>query len=317
MPESIVPAGTVVWGIQLPVQTLNRRIAEAWEPDATPADLADLARGAEAAGALFVGVCDHLAIPKVEHTAHMTPTWFDTIATLGYLAASTSRVRLLSVVWIAAMRHPLMTASAFATLDHLSGGRAVLGVGAGHLQAEFEALGIDFATRGARLDEVVDAVRHALDHETTEFHGEFFDYENLQVAPRPVQAHLPIWIGGGAKPALRRVAEKADGWIPQGQTLEQTRECVDYIRRHRDAVRPDAVLDLGWMPTTLYVGEPSGDLDPTTCLSGSPERIADALRVVHELGCNVLHLRFRGRTKAEYLDQLAAFGRDVAPLVQP
>src|SRR5579863_4795798 len=144
MSTSIVPEGSLVYGIQLPIKTLTRSKAEPWEESASVADLVLLAQQAEAAGCSFVGVCDHVAVPDNEYAKNLTPTWYDSIATLGFLAAHTSTIRLMSTVYIAAYRHPLVAAKSFMTLDHLSGGRVVVGVGAGHLRAEFEALGIDF-----------------------------------------------------------------------------------------------------------------------------------------------------------------------------
>ena len=105
-------------GMQLPVQTLTRTLADPWEDTATVADLVTIAQKAEVTGHDFVGVCDHVAIPDNDYAANMTTTWYDTVATLSYLAAHTSIVNLLSVVWIAAYRHPLQTAKSFGTLDH-------------------------------------------------------------------------------------------------------------------------------------------------------------------------------------------------------
>ena len=136
------------YGMQLPVQTLTRTLADPWEDTATVSDLVAIAQKAEATSHDFVGVCDHIAIPDNDYAANMTTTWYDTVATLSYLAAHTTTVNLLSVVWIAAYRHPLQTAKSFGTLDHLSGGRVIMGVGAGHVEAEFDALGIDYSKRG-------------------------------------------------------------------------------------------------------------------------------------------------------------------------
>jgi probable F420-dependent oxidoreductase len=314
MSPSIVPDGSLSYGVQLPVQTLTRSTAEPWEASATVDDLVAVAQAAEAAGFAFVGVCDHVAVPDNDYARHMTPTWYDPVATLSFLAAHTSTVRLLSVVYIAAYRHPLVSAKSFLTLDHLSAGRVILGVGAGHVQAEFDALGIDFPTRGQRTDECIDAMREAFRSTYSRFSGKFFDYDEIGLAPRPVQEAIPIWIGGSGRAALRRVAERGDGWIPQGTPRAQMRECLDYLLAHRDRVRPDATLDLGLMPEWLYVGTPSWDVGPNR-VTGSPERIAESLREAYDLGCNVLHLHFRSRDRAEYEDQLAAFGRDVAPLL--
>ena len=311
---SIVPTGTLAWGIQLPIQMHSRTLREDWELTAPVADLVAVAKAAEDAGAFFVGVCDHVALPHNDYTAHMSPTWYDTVTTLGYIAAHTTRARLLSVVLIAAYRHPLVTSKAFATLDHLSGGRAVLGVGAGHVETEFAALGVDFARRGAITDEAIDAIRAAFQNEYSEHHGTFFDYGPVGQGPRPVAGDIPIWIGGSSKPALRRVAERGDGWIPQGTPRAQMRACVDFIRAHRDKVRPRAEIDLGCMSEFIYIGKAEWDLGVYK-LTGSPEQIAESLREANDLGCNTLHLHFRSRSRNELCDQLAAFGRDVAPLL--
>jgi probable F420-dependent oxidoreductase len=312
VPALPVPDGELPWGIQLPIQTLTRTLRESWEDDAGVADLVRVARAVEAAGGAFVGVCDHVAIPPVEYTKHMTPTWYDTVATLGYLAAATSTVRLLSVVYIAAYRHPLVAAKSFMTLDHLSGGRVIFGVGAGHVEAEFAALGIDFASRGAQLNEEIDAMRGAFADTYSEFHGAFYDYGPVGLAPRPVQAPLPIWIGGSTKAALRRVAERGDGWIPQGTPRDQMRSSIDVIRARRDEVRPGAHIDLGFMPGLLYVGKPDWDVGEW-CLAGEPDKLTASLREAHDFGCSVLHLRFRSRSCDELCDQIAAFGSEVGP----
>jgi probable F420-dependent oxidoreductase len=314
MADSIAPPGSLAYGIQMPIQTLTRTLREPWEDSASVADLVAVAQAADGAGCSFIGVCDHVALPLNDYTKHMTPTWYDPISTLSFLAAHTERVRLLTTVYIAAYRHPLVAAKSFITLDHLSGGRMVVGVGAGHVEAEFDALGMDFASRGKRNDESIDAMRGAFAAEYSQFSGAFYDYKEVGLAPRPTQARIPIWIGGSGKPALRRVAERGDGWIPQGTPRAKMRECVDYIRAHQAKVRPEATLDIGFMPEWLYVGTPSWDVGEFK-LTGTPEQIAESLREAHDLGCNTLHLHFRSRDRQELCDQLAAFGRDVAPLL--
>ncbi len=132
---AIVDDGGWIYGIQLPVQTLTKTLRDPWEADASVADLVEVAVRAEAGGNAFIGVCDHVAIPDNDYAPEMSTTWYDTVATLSYLAARTATVRLLSIVWIAGYRHPLQTAKSFGTLDHLSGGRAILGIGAGHVEA--------------------------------------------------------------------------------------------------------------------------------------------------------------------------------------
>jgi len=200
---SITPPGGWTHGVALPIHTLTATLADPWEHTATVEDLVSIARRAEATGHHFVGVTDHVAIPDNDYAAHMSTTWYDTVATLSYLAACTETVNLASVVWIAAYRHPLQTAKSFATLDHLSGGRAILGVGAGHVEAEFEALGVDFDARGRLLDETLEAIRGAFDDQYVSHSGEAFSYSDVGVGPAPVR-ELPIWVGGSGRPARRR-----------------------------------------------------------------------------------------------------------------
>src|SRR5206468_12939770 len=138
---------------------------------------------------------------------HMRTTWYETIATLGWLAGITSHVRLLSHVLVAAYRHPLVTAKAFMTLDELSAGRAILGVGTGHVEGEFGLMGLDFSTRGAVSDAAIEAIRDAF---ASEYPG-VGDMHDAGMAPRPRQSPLPIWVGGSAQAALPPAPERVAG----------------------------------------------------------------------------------------------------------
>ena len=324
---AICEDGEIIFGMQLPVQTLTRTLRASWEPDASVEDLTAIAQNCESAGFSFVGVCDHIAIPDDDYSARMSTTWYDTVATLGFLAARTSVIRLLSVVWIAAYRHPLQTAKSFATLDHLSGGRVILGVGAGHVAGEFKAMGLDFSKRGALLDECIDGVRAALagtapggesdEPGYSSFSGETYSWSSCGVGPKPQQAELPIWVGGTTPPAFRRVGARGDGWIPMGTPKEHIPQVLEIIHGAAEkAGRDIASFDIGHMPGTLYIGEPPEELTPAASLSGTPEAIAEELLSACELGANVLHLRFSSRTLGEFQDQITAFGEQVAPLLQ-
>jgi probable F420-dependent oxidoreductase len=310
---AITEAGGWSYGIQLPIQTLTRTLVDPWEDAATVDDLVAIATRCDERGYDFVGVCDHVAIPDNEYAARMTTTWYDTVATLGFLAAQTRRTRLLSVVWIAAYRHPLQTAKSFGTLDHLSGGRAILGVGAGHVEAEFEALGIDFASRGARLDETLDAVRGAFADTYVSHRGDHFSYSDVGVAPQPV-GELPIWIGGSGKAAWRRTGRIGDGYIPMGNGKDQYREIIDTIGEAAGAAgRGDAAFDIGYMPPWTYL---LGDVpDGVMAQSGGAGPLAEDLRSARQAGANTFHLKFRARDLPEYLDQVDAFAEQVVPLV--
>ncbi|MEE9415118.1 MAG: TIGR03619 family F420-dependent LLM class oxidoreductase [Acidimicrobiales bacterium] len=311
---SITDNGELIYGMQLPIQTLSRSLRVEWEDQASVADLRDIAEECDASPMSFIGVCDHIAIPDDSYSAKMTTTWYDTVATLGYLAAATDRIRLLSVVLVAAYRHPLQIAKAFGTLDHLSGGRAILGVGAGHVENEFKALGIDFHSRGKLLDETLRAVRAAFEKPYVSFEGEHFAYDKVGIAPQP-RDDLPIWVGGMGKAAWRRTGELGDGYIPMGNQLDSYPEIIEIIRSSAaNAGRSDATFDIGWMPGLFYVGEPGFDAGPWST-TGTPEQLADSLRNARAVGINTVHLRFANRSKAELIHQIQAFGETVWPLV--
>jgi probable F420-dependent oxidoreductase len=298
--------------MQLPVQSQSTIFVQPWEPAAGAAELVQVARACEAAGFDYVAVCDHVAVPAAQAEA-MSTAWWDTIATLSYLAGVTERVRLLSHVYVLPYRHPLAAAKAWATLDALSGGRAILGVGAGHLAGEFEALGVPFADRGARLDEAIDAVRAALANEFATHPGPRWPFEGLGQRPRPVQSTVPIWVGGSSRPALRRAAERGDGWLPQGIPEGGMAAGIDVIRSHRAATRGDDPITLGALSGPLHVGDPTWDTP--RCVRGSADKLAAYLRTYADLGVDQIQVGFVSRSADELCDQIAAFATDVAPLV--
>lgn len=313
MAVTTVPEGALGVGIQLPVIALSTRFAARWEHDASVEDLVRIARAADAAGLHYVGVCDHIAVPR-NAAEQMSDTWYDPIATLGLLAGVTERVRLLTHVYVLPYRHPLAAAKAFATLDHLSGGRLVVGVGAGHVDGEFETLGIDFASRGARLDEAIDAVACALENEWPDFAGAIWSFKDVGIAPRPVQQpRPPIWVGGSSKPAMRRAARVGDGWLPQGSSRRQLRKQAEFIRAERERVRDDAI-ELGSFCEPIYVGTPGFEV-PSYALTGSGDAIAASLREFGELGAAHVQTRFLARSVDEMCDQIAEFGAEVLPQI--
>ncbi|MFF1439820.1 LLM class F420-dependent oxidoreductase [Streptomyces sp. NPDC058295] len=299
------------YGIQLPVQSQSTLYAEPWEADAGPADLVEIARAADRAGFAYVAACDHVAIPHRLAEA-MSTVWYDPVATLAHLAAVTDRVRLLAHVAVVGLRHPLLTAKQYATLDHLSGGRLILGVGAGHVREEFEALGVDFERRGAVLDETIDALRAALGpDEFPSHHGKSYDFEGLGQRPRPAQARVPLWVGGSSPAAVRRAALKGDGWLPQGDPRDRLPAQIETLRRLRG---DDTPLTVGAITEPLYVGAPGWEVGRRT-LTGPPEVLAESLRAYGAMGVHQLQVRFRCRSRTELTDQIALFGAEVGPLL--
>lgn len=301
---SIVPEGALVYGIQLPAQALSVNASMPWEREgAGPAELLQAAHVADAAGFFYIAVCDHIAIPRGKAET-MSTTWFHPVATLGWLAGQTKQARLMTNVFVAAYRHPLETAKAFATLDALSNGRVILGVGAGHVEGEFEALGIPFAERGRITNEAIDGI---IESWLNEYVGD------VGLAPRPVQQpRPPVWVGGSSKPALRRVAAQGDGWIPQGTPRKLMPESIAYLHAQRDEVRPGASFDIGMITELIYVGDAKWDT-PKYTLTGAPERIAESLNEYGAMGVSHLQLRFAARSIDELCDQMTRFGAEVGP----
>ncbi|WP_406405417.1 LLM class F420-dependent oxidoreductase [Streptomyces sp. NBC_00879] len=298
--------------MQLPVQSQSTIYAEPWEAAAGAEDLAEIARAADRAGFAYLATCDHVAIPRRLADA-MSTVWYDPVATLAFLAGITERVLLLSHVAVVGLRHPLVSAKQYATLDHLSGGRLILGVGAGHVQEEFEALGVDFAARGAVLDETIDALRAALgEEEFPEFAGERFSFSGLGQRPRPTQRRIPLWVGGSSPAAVRRAAVRGDGWLPQGDPRTRLPDQIAKLKALREAAGITAPIEIGAITEPLYVGDADWEIGRRT-VSGKPEAIAESLRAYAAMGVHQIQVRFRSRSRSELTDQIAAFGTDVAP----
>ncbi|MFD9036472.1 LLM class F420-dependent oxidoreductase [Streptomyces sp. NPDC059567] len=302
----------VVYGMQLPVQSQSTIYAEPWEAAAGPADLVEIARTADRTGFDYVACCDHVAIPR-RLAGPMSTVWYDPVATLSFLAAATERVRLLSHVAVVGLRHPLVSAKAYATLDHLSGGRLVLGVGAGHVREEFEAVGADFEGRGGVLDETIDALKAALGPEEYPEHvGERFAFKDLGQMPRPAQERVPVWVGGSSPAAVRRAALRGDGWLPQGDPRGKLPAQIARLRSLRAEAGIEDPITVGAIVEPLYVGEAGWEVGRRT-LTGKPEALAESLRAYGEMGVHQIQVRFRSRSRTELTDQMAAFAAEVAP----
>lgn len=288
-------------GMQLPIQAQSTMFASPWEASAGPEELARIARTCDRAGFDYVGACDHVAIPR-DAADTMSTFWMDPIATLSWVAAHTEQVGLLTHVYVLPLRHSLVAAKQFATLDHLSGGRAIAGIGAGHVRAEFDALDIEFDQRGHLLDDGLDALTRALEHEYV---------GDLGSAPRPVQQpRPPIWIAGSSAPALRRAATFGDGWLPQGPA---TAGQVDELHRRLEANgRSPGAFVVGHIPRPVHVGEPSWEPGRAT-ITGSGERIAEALLADTPPGVNQIQLRVVARDVDECCDQIGATADEVVP----
>ena len=306
---AVLPSDRLVVGMQLPIQSQSTIYAEPWEAHAGAVELAAVAQAADRAGFFYVAVCDHIAIPSDKAPA-MGTEWWDTVATLGWLAGITEDVHLLSHVYVPAYRHPLQVAKAFATIDNVSNGRVIMGVGAGHVEGEFELLGLPFAERGALLDESIDALRAAFAEDYPTLPGPRWPAADLGQHPRPIQEDgPPIWVGGSSPAAIRRAAQRGDGWLPQGPV---TPEVVARIHELRDAAGRHDAFDLGALIGPTYVGDPDWDLGGPA-LTGSPDKLAHVLAKLGALGVGQVQVRLRSRSVAELVDQIERFGAEVLP----
>ncbi len=297
-----VPGQRMV-GLQLPIQTGTALLASPWEADATPSDLAAVAEVADRAGFDYLGVCDHVAIPE-SHAASMSTFWMDPVSTLGFLAAHTERIGLLTHVYVLPYRHPRMAAKQFATIDYLSRGRLIAGIGGGHVEAEFDMLGVDFAGRGPKLDEAVPALIRALE-------AEFVD--GLGATPRPCQTpRPPMWIAGSSPAAVRRAAQFGDGWLPQGPA---TADLIDRLKAQLDRFgRSPETFVTGHIAAPVHIGDPDWDVGQRT-LTGTPGQIAERLVDGVDPMVNQMQIRVVARSLAECCDQLEWFAADILPMV--
>jgi probable F420-dependent oxidoreductase len=192
-----------------------------------PDQLLGIARAAEEAGFHGVLLADHLFFPDELHSRYpysedgapafdaSTP-FPDPWTSIAAMAAVTTRLRFATMVYILPLRHPLEVAKTVGSVSLLSGGRVALGCGAGWIREEFEALGVDFRTRGRRFDEMLEVLPRLWSGDRVEHHGRFFDLPALTMSPAPTTP-IPIYVGGLSDAALRRAARLGDGWIGTGQ----------------------------------------------------------------------------------------------------
>lgn len=183
-------------------------------PGTTPASLERCARFAEDVGYHLVMISDHVVITPDVQAQYPAP-FYDPFITLAWLAGITRKVELGTTVTILPYRHPLQTARITANLDQISGGRFILGVGAGWAKQEFEALGVPFNRRGAITNDYLAAIKTCWTNDVASYEGQFVSFKSVHTAPRPMRSpHPPIWVGGASDGALRRAVRYGDGWHP-------------------------------------------------------------------------------------------------------
>ena len=190
-----------------------------------------IAQRAEELGYDSVWASDHVVIPE-KRAGMFTDEFHDPFMLLSSIAAGTSRIIVGTSVIILPYRNPLVTAKMAATLDVLSGGRLIFGVGPGWMREEFEALGVPFESRGRMTDEYIKVIRALWQSERPEFHGEFVEFSGVGFYPKPVQTPgPPVWIAGASRHAVRRAAHLGDGWQPTAVSPGDVRAGMDEVRR--------------------------------------------------------------------------------------
>jgi len=291
-----------------------------WIPNcrhlATPEIIRHAAVRAEQLGYDSVWVSDHVVVPRA-NVSNFGETVFDPLVTLAVIAGATTRVRLGTTVLIVPYRQAVVTAKMISSLDALSGGRFVLGIGAGWVAAESAMLGVPFAERGAMTDEHLRAMRELWTSEAPRFAGKYTQFSELHFAPRPVQKpHPPIWVGGHSKAALRRTVEFGAAWHPINRPVDELRAGVAELRRIGQA-RGRAVPPALTLRNDVRILRP-GQSAPASAhagrvLAGEPAALVD--QIAELAGCGVEHLvlEFLAPDGRDLDEQMALFAERVRP----
>ena len=285
-----------------------------------PGAIGELAAAAEAVGFGAVYTTEH-PFPGDDWLAHGGHHALDPLVALSFAAASTSRVLLHTNLLILAYRNPFLAAKGIATLDVLSGGRMVVGLGAGYLEPEFEALGASFADRNDRLDEALVALDAAWTGESVSMEGSGFRASGNTMLPRPRQRpRPPVWIGGNSRRAIRRAVESADGWSPfpnPARFAARTRTAplesaddlavaLEYARQHAEVVGRTEPLTVCFIPEGLSMG--GGPVDE--------DRVVASIGSLAGVGVDWVAVALPGDTRDAQLAAIERFGSTVLTAVE-
>lgn len=302
------------FGVRLPL--VQGPVGLGWEEAASAESLSRVARRADELGYGFVATGEHVVIPQEE--AHWLGRWADPFVTLGHVAAVTKDVRLVVALTVVPYRHPLWTAKVASTLDWLSAGRLTLGVGAGYLQREYDALGLSIEQRGSMMEDYLQALEVLLTEPVATYHGKHVDFHDLVVAPRPVQLpRPPIWVGGTTDPAIRRAARCGDGWVLASVEVDYLRRGLELAKTVPGFEAKAAEFDVAVsvLPLGGVAGVRGGPMEPSAKPgSTSAEQAAEEIERLRAVGATHFRVHFITDTEEQFLEDVEWFSEHVAPL---
>ena len=286
-------------GIVTPVVTRLPRAHATWEETAGIEEIARVAVEAERLGYHHLTCSEHVALPA-EVVETRGATYWDPLPVFGYVAAHTTTIRLATHVLVLGYHHPLAIAKRYGTLDRVSDGRVILGVGVGSLREEFELLGAEFDGRGDRADDAIRALRASLSQIEPVYRGKHYAYDGFVVDPCAVQQRVPIWVGGRTARSLRRAVELADGWAPFGLARPDLAEMIARASDTEAWTTRAAPFEL--------VLQNEHPFDP----GAEPDRTRDAAARLADAGATMLNVRVVHHSLDHYLEQLAAMRELIA-----
>jgi probable F420-dependent oxidoreductase len=275
----------------------------------------ELTRSASDAGFDGVAVDEHPIPSEAWRNGPGGHDALDPFITLASVAGATPHMRLLTYLAVVPFRNPFLLAKQAATLDVLSGGRLILGVGTGYQEPEFRALGVEFRDRNALFDEGLEVIKLAWSGEVVNYHGRHFVAEDVRSLPVPVsRPHPPIWIGGNSKLTMRRVVDSGQGWMPMPnprskatvgrsvalETLDDLARLKGYMTAYAEKQGRSHYLDIIW------------SLGLT---SEEPAAVIDHLGRLEEVGVTWVSVNGGGSTLSEARDRITQFGAEVIEAV--
>ena len=279
-------------GIITPIVILLPRSHNEWEIEASVDDLVKVAQAADQIGYSHLTASEHIAVPSDVDPRRGLRYW-DLLSTLSYLAAVTRKIRLATNMVVLPYHHPLEVVKHYGTLDRLSGGRLILGVGVGSLREEFDLLGKTFRGRDAQSDDALRAIQAAWGERIPSYQGTHYEFSDFAIDPPAVQRKLPIWVGGRTARSLRRAMEYGDAWVPFLLTPEEVRSMLAEARSTRAGQERDRPLEILLWP------EPA--VDPL----GHPDGIRRQAEEHLAAGATMLNYRFKSDSVSQHIDQMA------------